>query len=651
MHFLDSSLEETQGREWIVTNGIGSYASSSVCGMNTRRYHGLLVCSANPPTARSVVVSKVEETIFKGDEVFYLSTNQYPGTTFPEGYKHLVSFERDPFPRFYFKFNGSGMQKEVMMPYGVNASILTYTNTSKSAYVLKVNPLLVHRDYHALFREDAYFDFFVEDNRGVQTVYPHYGASPLYMKVSAGKFVEELQWFRSLEYAKETFRGQDDHEDAHCPGYFEVEMKPGDKVFLTFSMTKTVLSKKPEKLIEEELLRQTQLAGGYKNDFVADLVKSADQFMVKRQSTKSFTLLAGYHWFTDWGRDTMISMLGLCFSLDRKEEAKSIFQTFLKYLDGGMLPNRFPDYEGEVPEYNTVDATLWLFVALYEYYQRYKDDRFLNTAFPKLEKVLDRHIEGTRYNIKVDDTYGLLHSGNPGVQLTWMDAKVGDYVVTPRNGFAVEINALWYNALKIHAFFAEELQRDNAKSYDGHIQKMEEHFPKFFWNEKGYLNDIIYNKHEFDDSIRPNQVYVVSLPFSLLDEAREKKVVNTVKEHLLTDYGLRTLDQNHADFRWEYKGDQYQRDTAYHQGTVWPFMLADYCQAYMKVYGKGKKAKSAMRDMIAPLKEHFYHDACIHGISEIFDGANPEHGKGCIHQAWSVSALLRILEMTGDLHG
>lgn len=639
---------ELSAKEWLVSNGIGGYASSTVIGANTRRYHGLLVAALNPPTQRTVMVSKVEECIvFNRDCVFGLSSNQFPGAVHPNGFQYFRFFERKPLPRMKFEARGYHLLKTVFMVHGSNTAVVEYENTGDSTYKLRLTPLFIHRDYHALAAESSFLDYWMKQENGCYTLYAHYGAPPLYFNYSAGEFVEQRNWYKNFEYERERERGLDYREDCFSVAYVDVLLKPGQKVFLTFSTDENMVKKDPEVLKAAELARLDSIVPAEITDsFLRDLMLAGEQFIVKRpvtdatgQISEGYSLLAGYHWFTDWGRDTMIAMRGLAIAAGKQEVSRSILDTFFRYLDRGMLPNRFPD-QGETPEYNTIDATLWLFVALYEYYQKFRDQEFVAARFDALTGILNHHLAGTRYNIHVTPE-GFLSGGEGLAQLTWMDARVGDHVVTPRHGCPVEIQALWYNALRIYQYFAGTLGKPFAK-YQAVGDALLQNFKKYFQRPDGSLNDVVTDKGP-DVSIRPNQIYVVSLPFSLLDKSGEKKVVETVREHLLTAYGLRTLSPEHPDFKPEYGGNPWQRDTAYHQGTVWPFLLGEYITAWLKVHDWSEQSRQEALQLLEPLKKHFYQQGCIFGIAEIFDGQTPLSGKGTIHQAWSVGALIKTL--------
>ncbi len=652
LEFNNPSFDDTISKEWIVTNGIGGYASSSVNGANTRRYHGLLIASANPPTQRSVLVSKIEECIsLKRDTCISISSNRYPNAVHPKGYQYLHSFDRSPFPRTIFEVGGQLIAKTVFMVYGSNTTIIEYENIGKATYKLSLRPIFSQRDYHSLFQQDDYYDFYFDQKDNVLKIHPHFGTAPLFFKYFNGDFTEKREWYKNFEYGKEEYRGLGFQEDGYGLGGVTSVLSPGEKTYLMFTLDEKILNDNPQKLKDAEIKRLKSLRlPSIKNQFFNDLMVSGDQFLVKRASTDSHTILAGYHWFTDWGRDTMIAMRGLCIATGRQEISRSILKTFFNYLNEGMLPNRFPDFADEAVEYNTVDATLWLFVALYEYYEKFGDKAFIKEHFSQLSEILEWHFKGTRFNIHLTKE-GFIFAGEGITQLTWMDARVGDYVVTPRHGCPVEIQALWFNALKIYDFFSKELKLGADKLLDTSVsisKKLETNFNKYFVNEAGYLNDVVIPGESADDALRPNQIYVISLPFSLVSKKQEKKIFEIVQKELYTPLGLRTLNIDHPEFKPIYKGDQWHRDTSYHQGTVWPFLLGDYFLAQLKVYNNSAKVRKEVLAAIEPLEKHFYESDCIHGISEIFDGLSPNEGRGTIQQAWSVSGLL-LTYLQGNL--
>jgi len=635
------SKESLASKEWIVTNGLGSYASSTIYGCNTRRYHGLLVASFNPPTDRKVLVSKVDETVHVNDHYFELGTNQYGDVIHPKGFELISGFERKPFPKISWKNDQFKLSKTIFMVYERNTTVLEYKNEGKKEILLDLNPLLNFRDYHGLMRENSHTDFYhdVEDDRII--VYPEYGAVPVDITHS-GRFEPHNSWNKNFFYEKEAYRGLDASEDLFSIGHIYIHLKPGEKTYVALSVREHANNQNFGQWKENEQLRLQDLETS-NDDFINDLLISGNQFIVKRKSTDSHSLLAGYHWFTDWGRDTMIAMRYLCIDSGKQDVSKSIIRTFLKYLSNGMLPNRFPDSEEDEPEYNTIDATLWLFVVLYEYHQKFDDKKFIKYVIGDLTDIIRFNMKGTRYGIHQTDE-GFIFGGDDHSQLTWMDAKVGDKVVTPRHGCSVEIQALWYNALTIYLAFEKltGMKSDISDDVKTSAKKLKKHFAGAFIHDRGYLNDVVVPGEAIDESIRPNQIYVLSLPFRLLNKKQEKKVLQIVTDELYTPYGLRTLNKSDSSFKPVYKGDAWERDHAYHQGTVWPFLLSDYFVAWQRIHGNTEKNRGFIAGEMETLKNHFYENDCIHGVSEIFDGDKPEAGKGTIHQAWSVGALLKM---------
>ncbi len=636
-----SNIDELLKQEFLITNGIGGYASSSLSFANTRKYHGLLVSSSNPPTERNVIVHKLEERIHLGEETFDISTNKFEGNIHPKGYQYLKSFERKPIAKWFYSTDKWSLEKEIFMVPNSNTTIVRYTNTSDSEFEIELHPLFTRRDYHSILRQNHY-DFYYESlNNGIK-IHPYEDSPAIYCSWSNGNLIEHRTWYKNFLYDRSAYRGLEATEDSYRIGYISTKIKAGKSIHILFSDDETKLSSKPKTVIKNILSTYESMKKRAKgHPYLTDLLLSGEQFIVDRASTKSKTILAGYHWFTDWGRDTMISMRGLTVSTGRKEESQSLLNTFFKYLDDGMLPNRFPDYAGQEVEYNTIDATLWLFIVMYDYYLKFKDKKFVKKYLPQLQDVIVNHIKGTRYNIKVNEL-GFVEGGQDGWQLTWMDARVHNYVVTPRIGAPVEINMLWYNALKIYKLLSQDLNFDSNIDVSNNINLIEKNFKKYFWNSSGYLNDYIDQNGQANEDFRCNQIYAVSLPFSLLTKKQQKQVVEAVDEKLYTGYGLRTLDQANKEFKRIYKGDQWSRDTAYHQGTVWPFFIAPFLEAYLKVNGYTKKSKQEVIKRLQTLQEHFYLKDCIHGISEIFDGDQPNDGRGCINQAWSVAGIIKL---------
>ncbi len=450
-------------------------------------------------------------------------------------------------------------------------------------------------------------------------------------------FKPSHHWYYNFEYSIEKYRGLDHSEDLFSHGTFSVEMGKGSRLGIIIS-TDDPTGRDAIGLYRKELMRRIKVTSRFRfHDRAQMLALAADQFIVKR-GEKLKSIIAGYHWFSDWGRDTMISLPGLCLSTERYADARKIIKAFSESISEGMLPNRFSDY-GEKPEYNTIDATLWFFVAIYKYYKTTKDGGFVRGLLPVLDDILSWHLNGTRYNIHVD-TDGLLYGGEPGVQLTWMDAKVGDWVVTPRTGKAVEINALWFNAISIYRELRSEIMGLEDSKYAALAATIRKTFTQLFWNEStGYLNDCV-DGDNISTELRPNQIYVLSLPFKLLPLDRSLKILEVVTEKLLVTKGLRSLSPDHKDFNGHYGGDPWHRDSTYHQGTVWSFLIGAYVDALVDLRGNVGKAEATQ--LMKQFLEHL-DEGCVGSVSEIFDGDYPHSPRGCTAQAWGVAEVLRVI--------
>ncbi len=633
-----SNFGTARSLEWIETNGLGGYSSSTVSGSHSRRYHGLLVAAMHPPVGRTVVLSKLDETIEINDQRAELSTNQYPGTIHPQGFQYLQSFERQLFPEFEYEALGVKLRKTIASIQDENTTVILYEVLNATGmFKLELLPLCASRDYHSMSHaNDSLYKGYLFDDQIFQT--KNYADSPeLFISVPGSAFEQSQNWYHDFEYSIEQYRGLDFKEDLFNHGKFVVELKKGDKLGIIIS-TEDPRGKDAFSLFDNERNRRELIIKDcVGNEDLSRLALAADQFVVKRGEDLK-TVIAGYHWFSDWGRDTMISLPGLCLSTGRYDDAKKILQAFANSISEGMLPNRFPD-QGETPEYNTVDATLWFFPAIHHYYKHTSDKQFIQELMPALKDIINWHEKGTRYNIHVDAD-GLLYSGQDGVQLTWMDAKVGDWVVTPRKGKAVEINALWYNALSVIAVLSKETGEEmDFALYKKNADQVKKTFEKVFWNEqKQSLFDYVDGDYRNDD-VRPNQIYALSLPFSLLSKEKAQSVFETVTVKLLTPRGLRSLSQDHKDYRPAYGGDQWHRDGAYHQGTVWSFLLGPYIDALMKL--KGAKGRVEASRLLKGFIEHL-DEAGVGSISEIFDAEPPHHPRGCIAQAWGVAETLRV---------
>jgi predicted glycogen debranching enzyme len=646
---ITTDLAQAGSREWLETNGLGGFASSTIPGMNTRRYHGLLFAAIRPPVGRLLMLSKFEETVIVNGARFELSTNRYPGTNHPEGYKFLKGFRLDPFPIFTFDIEGLQVEKSIFMVHGENTTVVEYAvraiptegngNKAVANVELELRPLIAFRDYHSTGHENADLIPRFHAEKGLLTLMPYLDLPPLYLAHNAQQIENAGYWYRDFEYSKEIERGFADKEDLFNPCVMKFKLSPQSRATVIASTERRHASR-VDRLKEQELeRRKTVVAPSRFNDALArSLVTAADQFIVARGMQR--TVIAGYHWFGDWGRDTMIALPGLTLLTGRIDVAQSILAEFARHVDQGMLPNRFPD-NGELPEYNTVDATLWFFEAARALTQYSGAFSFVRrNLYDTLVDIIEWHQRGTRYGIKVDDD-GLLHAGEEGVQLTWMDAKIGDWVVTPRTGKPVEIQALWYNALLIMSDFAQRFG-DKARSsrYAEMAERARASFNQKFWNEnEGCLFDVV-EGNSADASIRPNQIFAVSLHHTMLEPERASKIVDVVQRELLTPFGLRSLAPKDPKYIGRYEGGPMQRDGSYHQGTVWAWLAGPFMTAYVKVNGGTRTAREQVAKWLKPFNEHLREEG-LGQISEIFDGDAPHKPCGCIAQAWSVAEVLR----------
>lgn len=632
---------ESINQEWIITNGLGGYSSSSVIGENTRRYHGLLVAALEPPTNRTVIVAKIEERILFDGVYHELSTNEYPGVQYPNGTQYLDSFEASPFPLWVYKSSSWELEKSVFMVQNSNTSIVNYCNKGSDSIIIELHSLYAFTDFHRTFHNNSDTNFYTEMSTHSMKTYPELDAKPIFTRWTSGEFIEDRNWNRNIQLPLEKSRGLDGEADYYKIGYIRHELKPNESISLLFSVDESVENTDINSLLIVEKERLSANNNSVKNTFYKDLLQSGNQFVVNRKSTNSATIIAGYHWFSDWGRDTMIAMRGLTIATGDKSVSESILATFFKYINQGMIPNRFPDNCEDKIEYNTIDASLWLFIAMHDNYKKFQNLDFIKTHLDALKDILDWHIQGTRYDIHVTPE-GFLYGGQDGVMLTWMDAIVNGKIITPRIGCPVEINALWYNALKIYAEFNAILDINLDQQYTDIISRFERNFETFFVNSEGTLHDIVIPNGPTDNSFRSNQIYCLSLPFTILNTEHQKHIFEAIKSKLLTPYGLRTLEKNNPEFKAVYQGDQWERDHAYHQGTVWPYIISEYYEVFFKLYGDNEENKRKVIDELKPLKNHFYKEQGLHCISEVFDGQNPNEGKGTIQQAWSISALLKL---------
>ena len=636
---ITQNINEAIRREWLETNGLGGWASSTISGAHTRRYHGLLVAATRPPVGRMVMLSKLDETTEVEGQRLEITTNVYSGAVHPEGYRYLQNFTKDFFPVFTYEAAGVRLQKTIAAVHGENTTLILYEVTGASpAFTLELRPFVAGRDYHSLSHANEQITENFEFENDVFATRLYEGLPELYFLIPGATFEAQPDWYYNFEYFIEKARGQDFQEDLFTPGVFKCRLKAGDKLGVMASIQNPA-GRDAFALFAQEKERRKKLTSEMTvvDETTKTLALAADQFIVRRDNDLK-TIIAGYHWFTDWGRDTMIALPGLTLTTGRFDDAKKIIRAFAQSISQGLLPNRFPD-AGEAPEYNTVDATLWFFVAIYKYLKYTGDKEFLkNELLPVLEDIIAWHDRGTRYGIHVDED-GLLYAGESGVQLTWMDAKIGDWVVTPRTGKAVEINALWCNALAIlSSLYKLAGKKASAKCFEQRTVQVRDQFRKEFWYEEGgYLYDVV-DGEKRDTSIRPNQIFALSLPFLLLEEQQARKVLKTVTDKLYTPFGLRSLAPEDPFYRPVYSGNGFERDSAYHQGTVWGWLLGPWLTAVVRLNGQDGKAIAGkyFQEIVPHLA-----DAGIGTVSEIFDADWPHAPRGCIAQAWSVAEILR----------
>ena len=636
------NLPHASRLEWLITNGIGGYAASTIAGVNTRRYHGILVASRRPPVERIVMVSRIEETLTIGGQEFPLSTSHSRKAVDPAGFIHLEQFDTEPIPTWVYQIQDVLVIKSLCMIHGQNSTLVTYKILSNRPDLeLRLRPHFLFRDFHGNMYENPGFSDNAEySDHGFQ-FQPFGNAPPLFLAWDRGEFKRAPAWTREIFLPEEAKLGLNPSEDDFALGFLKLAPTAGS-VSIQFS-DQTISSFNPVGLRKREEIRLEAVVSAMKSEdrFLRKLLEAADQFIVYRQSTNGKTILAGYPWFSDWGRDTLISLPGLTLVPGRFEDARSILDTFAQSIRNGLVPNCFAD-QGSDAQYNSVDASLWLFFAVYKFLEYTDDYAFVReNLFKPMSGIIDAFVNGTQFNIRMDPEDGLIYSGESGIQLTWMDAKVDEWVVTPRHGKAVEVNALWYNALKIQELllekFGEETNENSALS-----RKVKVSFTRKFWNEEEEcLYDCISPDGVPDRSFRPNQIFAVYLPFQLLAAPQENKIVTGVFEKLYTSFGLRTLATDDLKYLGRHEGDRRRRDSAYHQGTVWAFLIGPFITSFLKVNHNSMEAQLRASHMLDPFKIHLEQEGCLGSISEVFDGNAPHACSGCFAQAWSVAELLR----------
>jgi len=634
----------TDAREWLEADGLGGFASGTVSGVRTRRYHALLLAATTPPTGRFVLVNGLDAFVETAKGRYALSGQRYAGdVVHPDGPHRVESFESDPWPRWTFRLeDGTRVEQEVFVPHGQARVVVTWRLLeSEGPARLEVRPFLSGRDYHSLHHENGDFRFEPEITAaGAQVAWSPYPGLPRVVASTNGRFDREPHWYRSFVYEAERDRGLDFVEDLAAPGAFRYDLKVADAVLvLTAGDPDDAVASADDALALAASLRFRE---GRRRARLADpLDRAADVYLARRGEGR--TIVAGYPWFTDWGRDTFVALRGLCLATGRYDDARSILLEWAGAVDGGMLPNRFPD-RGEAPEYNSVDASLWYVVAVHELLTAADEDRARvgRAQYVRLVEavgaILDGHRTGTRHGIRMDSD-GLLAAGEPGVQLTWMDAKIGDRVITPRIGKPVEVQALWLNALRIGARLGVAAQEEWDRGRAAFLSR--------FWNEEAQsLFDVVDVDHRAgtaDATFRPNQILAVGgLPYAVVEGERARRVVDAVEARLWTPLGLRSLAPGEPGYRPHYRGGVVERDEAYHQGTVWPWLAGPFVDAWVRVRGNTNEARTdARRRFVDPLRRHL-EEAGLGHVSEVAD-AEPAHNPGgCPFQAWSLGELLRL---------
>lgn len=652
-------LATAEKREWLVTNGIGGFASGTVAGVLTRRYHGLLIAALQPPLGRTLLVTKLDETA-EYDGIYPESGRFYPlfnnrwssGTVEPNGHHHLNRFHLEgTTPVWTFACANALLEKRIWMQPGANTTYVQYRLARATGpLTLEAKTFINYRDYHSTTMMNEWQPKITAVSNGLHLSMFN-GATPFSLLSSRGEWRPQFDWYEDFFLSIEEYRGQNDVQEDHLYGaLLRVTLQPGESVTVVASTETSPqldgdVAYAERQTYEQTLLEKARGVGKYSvlgtqwaEKPMQQLILAADQFIVKRATERDEngrTIIAGYPWFSDWGRDTMIALPGLTLATGRPEVAASILRTFAHYVSQGMLPNRFPD-AGEEPEYNTIDATLWYFEAIRAYHAATYDLGLVRELFPILADIIQWHKRGTRYNIHMDKKDGLIYGGQSGVQLTWMDAKVGDWVVTPRIGKPVEINALWYNALRVMAEFANLLGEDTTE-YEQMAEKVKVGFGRFWQEKMGYCYDVLDGPNGHEGNLRPNQLFAASLPHSPLTPEQQRFVVDACARHLLTAHGLRSLSADDPAYIGKYGGDQRKRDAAYHQGTVWGWLIGPFTAAHLKVYQNPVMTQTFLKPFFHHLANH-----CVGSISEIFDGDAPFTPRGCIAQAWSVAELLRV---------
>ena len=674
-------------REWLLTNGLGGFACGTVCDAHTRTYHGWLMAALDPPSQRTLLLSRLEATLELPRQRFNLGTNFWAsGAIAPSGYQLLQSFEASPVPTWVWGWADWRLSRQIIMPYGLtgndadgaalcsNQALVRYRYEGKETAILKLRPLIGDRNFHQQQQADSNLTFaqVVEPHRILlQAARPNWLGTPWQLCWTHGHYEVNGVWYWSYQYPEETQRGLNDTEDLYSPGYLTVTLQPGDSLTVAASLHDNQSSPAPPPLTDQTFdqalqAEQQRLEQQYVGIFSPlssspggsmqspmrqeqtllwqQLLRAGDQCVVYRASIKGPSIIAGYPWFNDWGRDTLIALPGLALATQRFDLARGLLSTFSQYCQHGLIPNAFPDAGGK-PFYNSIDAALWWIETLGLYLEASQDWDFLAEQYPVVQRIYKGLTAGTLHNIRVDAFDGLVTWDAPDVALTWMDAVVEGQPITPRRGKAVEINALWYSALCWASKWAERLQQpeqashsfiNQARRYQQQAKQVKASLQKFWNSEQGYLYDTIEPSDRPDSKIRPNAIIALSLAHCGFSEQQGRQVLEVAGDRLLTPYGLRSLDPADPDYVGQYAGNLLHRDRAYHQGTVWSWLIGPFIRSWKRFYGDAPLPFDGQL-----LLEHLQQQACLGSISEIFDGDAPHVPQGAIAQAWSVAELIR----------
>lgn len=669
MKYENLEFEKALKQDWIITNGLGGYSSSSILGINTRKYHGLLVAPLNPPGNRNLILSKVDESFESGGQEYPIYSN-IGKDYISKGYQYLKAFEKEYIPIFTYEVDGAIIKKYICMEYGKNTVCVLYNiKNNEKRTKFKIAPIVNFRDFHKT-TPNAEFEL-KQEIKDTKVKLIINNQMPVYMKLSEGKYVEHINdTFRNMYYLEEEKRGQAAEENLSVPGVFEVKLRANEEKFVTFicSLEENIDELDGKNIINKEIVRITsELYDSYLLEpkkeyspkykmFMRDYIIASDNFIAYRPAFALYTIIAGYPWFLDWGRDALIAFEGITLIPRRFQVAKEVLLTFVRDIRYGLVPNGYSEYDGR-PLYNSADASLLLFEQVRKYLEYTHDYEFLkNQLYDTLKRIIEEYINGIDLdgnNIHLDNEDGLLSSGTPQIQNTWMDAKIGNIVVTPRNGKAIEINALWYNALKIMESFANLYkEKELAKKYAELAKKCKESFIKKFYNKKRKCFDDLVD----DNSIRPNQLFAIGLHYPVVEpnSVEAKTAFETVTKKLLTPYGLKTLAKGEKCYREIYEGDQIKRDMSYHQGITWPWLLGIYSDSFLNIISaeKNKTKKKELEEQYSKFAQNvedtfyneMYNRSTVGSISELYDSAKPYEAKGAFAQAWSVAEVFRIIE-------